>query len=100
VSELGRIRSVKKEVEHKLLRLPHVTGVDIGPKVVAGEKTDVIAIRVYVDQKLKEITPEQAVPQQIRGVPTDVIERRVVLHGASQGSTPSSHELRRGKTRQ
>jgi hypothetical protein len=39
----------------------------------------VLSIRVYVEQK-KDVPAKDAVPKQIEGVPTDVIERRFVLH--------------------
>jgi len=61
------------------LRLPGVTAVDIGFKYVGGTKTDMIAIRVYVRRK-QDVPPEQAIPTEIQGVPTDVIERTFVLH--------------------
>jgi hypothetical protein len=76
---LDEIRRIKTEVEAELLKLPGVTGVDIGYKIIGGEKTGVLAIRVYVAEK-KDVPEEHAVPKQIRGVPTDVIERRFVLH--------------------
>jgi hypothetical protein len=62
-----------------LLALPGVTGVDIGPQVVAGKKTDSLAIRVYVASK-QEVPVERQIPAEIEGVPVDVIERRFVLH--------------------
>jgi hypothetical protein len=76
---MEELRRVKKEVEAELLKLPGVTGVDIGPKIVDGKETDETAIRVYVAKK-KDVSAENAVPKTIRGVPTDVIERRFVLH--------------------
>jgi len=56
-----------------------VTGVDIGPKLVNGQPTAQTSIRVYVEKK-RDVPPEQAIPKEIQGVPTDVIERRYVLH--------------------
>ena len=58
-------------VEADLLKLPGVTGVDIGPKIVKGKKTNVMAIRVYVKKKRKV---PGAIPKEIEGVPTDVID--------------------------
>jgi hypothetical protein len=79
MKSLDEIRRIKTEVEAELLKLPGVTGVDVGHKYVGGKETDVLAIRVYVKEK-KDVPEEDAVPKQIRGVPTDVIERRFVLH--------------------
>src|SRR6185369_12531430 len=55
----------------------HVHAVGIGPKVVGGVVTETIAIRVYVVQKLRpeDGLPEgDAIPPDIDGIPTDVIE--------------------------
>jgi len=81
IKTLSEIRRVKEEVETKLLNLPGVTGVDIGYKYVAGKKTDILAIRVLVKEK-KDVPDDVAVPKEIQGIPTDVIERRFVLHSS------------------
>jgi hypothetical protein len=78
LNEIDEIRHVKEEAETELLERPGVTGVDIGYKYVSGEKTDVLAIRVYVAEK-KQVPEEEAIPDQIEGIPTDVIERRFFL---------------------
>ncbi len=78
-ANLARIQRIKAEAEASLLKLPGVTGVGVGYKEVGGHKTDVLAIRVYVERK-HDVPAEQAVPKQIQGVPTDVIERRFLLH--------------------
>lgn len=77
LEEIGR---VKQKVEKDLLKLPGVTGVDIGYKYVGGKKTEVLAIRVYVEKKMKDVPEKEAIPKQIDNIPTDVIERRFVLH--------------------
>lgn len=79
MKSLDEIRRIKRAVEGELLGLPGVCGVDVGHKYVNGEKTDVIAIRVYVEKK-EEVPEELAVPKEIQGVPTDVIERKFILH--------------------
>jgi len=76
---MDEIRRIKEAAEAELLKLPGVTGVDIGPKIVNGKKTDLMAIRVYVKKK-KDVPQKVAVPKEVEGVPTDVIERRFVLH--------------------
>lgn len=83
---LEEIRRVKEEVEPELLKLPGVTGVDVGYKYVNGKQTDVLSIRIYVENKRN--VPEQDVfPQQIQNIPTDVIERRFVLHSGNKNFT-------------
>jgi hypothetical protein len=55
----------------------HVHAVGIGPKVVGGQITDTIAIRVYVIQKLGTedgLRQEDNIPSEVNGIPTDVIE--------------------------
>ncbi len=76
---LDEIRKIKELNEGLLLKLPGVTGVDIGNKLVAGHDTGTPAIRVYVSQK-KDVPSDQTIPKEVDGVPTDVIERRFVLH--------------------
>ena len=77
---LEEIRRVKEEVEKELLKIPGVTGVDIGYKYVGGKKTDVLAIRLYVEKKKKDVPEKEMIPKKIDSIPTDVIERRFVLH--------------------
>jgi hypothetical protein len=90
MKNLDEIRRIKAEVEEELLKLPGVTGVDVGYKYVGGKKTDVVAIRVYVEEK-KDVPEEDAVPKQIQGVPTDVIQRRFVLHSDQPEGTTGSN---------
>lgn len=78
MQDLDRIRRIKEEAEAELLAIPGVTGVDVGYKHVGGKKTGVLAIRVYVEKK-GDVPEENVVPQQIQGVPTDVIQRRFAL---------------------
>lgn len=78
MKSLDEIRRIKDEVEEELLKLPNVIGVGIGNKWVKGKKTDVIAIQVLVKVK-KDVPEESAVPKEIQGVPTDVIQRPIEL---------------------
>ncbi|MDJ0863151.1 MAG: hypothetical protein QNJ82_13050 [Gammaproteobacteria bacterium] len=78
------IRRVKREVETELLSRPGVTGVDIGTKVVGGTNTGVPCIVVYVEEK-RDISDEEAIPRDIQGVQTDVVERRFRLHSGRAG---------------
>src|ERR1700680_2383856 len=59
-----------------LLPEHNVVGIGVGPKVVEGELTDVLAVRVYVMSKiLKEALPENLLlPKEVAGIPVDVIE--------------------------
>ncbi len=73
------IRRIKERAEGELLRLPGVTGVSIGPKIVNGQETGQQAIRIYVSKK-RGVPENEAIPNEIDGVPTDVIERVYKLH--------------------
>ncbi len=79
MKSLDEIQRIRREVERELLKLPGVTGVDVGQKIVDGKKTDIIAIIVYVEKK-KDVPQEFAIPKKIQGIPTDVVERKFVLH--------------------
>ena len=74
-----KLKQAKIAVEKKLLNRPGVTGVDIGYKEVGGRPTDQLAIRVMVEKK-RDVPAAERVPQAIDGFPTDVIERKFVLH--------------------
>lgn len=79
MNSLDEIRRIKAEVEGKLLKLPGVAGVDVGYKYVGGKKTTTMAIRILVKEK-KNVPEDEAVPREIQGIPTDVIEREFKLH--------------------
>lgn len=83
---LSDIRRVKNRVEADLLKRPGVTGVDVGHKHIGGKKTDVLAIRIYVEKK-KDVPHEDEMPRQIGGIPTDVIERRFILQSGQSDAT-------------
>lgn len=76
------LAQAKARAEERLLALPGVTGVDIGYKEVGGEPTDRLAIRVLVAEKkpLAEVPKDERVPEEIDGMPSDVIQRRYELH--------------------
>jgi hypothetical protein len=76
LTPLERARRVKEDVERELLSLPGVTGVGVGYKYVGGKKTDQVAIIVHVKRKPRDVPAAALVPKTIRGVPTDVVERR------------------------
>ena len=79
MASLDEIRHVKTEVEEELLKLPGVTGVDIGYKYIKGKKTDVLALIIYVEKK-KDVPDSEAITKRIQNIPTDIIERHFVLH--------------------
>lgn len=66
------------EIKRELLKYPNVVGVSqkLAPKIVKGKETEVQAVRVYVKRKLplSALRPEDVIPREIEGVPTDVVE--------------------------
>ncbi|NKE62084.1 hypothetical protein FXN61_37190 [Lentzea sp. PSKA42] len=74
------IRPIKRMVEDEFLSRPGVIGVDIGEKVTGGRPTGRAAIVVYVCAKGPDL-PQQ-IPQDVAGVPTDVVAESIVLHRA------------------
>jgi hypothetical protein len=67
----------KRRAANRLLAIPGVHAVGVGSKIVGGERTPQTSIRVYVTDKrpLDEIPPDERVPTEIDGLPTDVVER-------------------------
>jgi len=62
-----------------LLPEHNVAGIGIGRKIVAGQKTDTLAVRVYAISKLlkEAVPPNLLFPEEIAGIPIDVIETGV-----------------------
>ena len=92
MTSLEEIQRVKEKVEKELLKIPNVTGVDIGYKYVGGKKTDVLAIRIYVEKKKKDVPEKEMIPKKINNIPTDVIERRFVLHSDQPNVDKNTHQ--------
>jgi len=67
---------VKQRVRDRLLSFAGVHGVGVGCKFIAGKRTDELAIAVYVHKKvpLNDLPPDQVIPSEIEGFPTDVEE--------------------------
>lgn len=73
------IYDVKRASEQIIAKIPGVTGIYTGRKTVGGVKQDTLAIVVVVTRKLKlsELRPEEVVPTEIEGFPTDVVVGQV-----------------------
>ena len=72
---IQEIRTTNR-LDDKLLKCKGVIGVDVDYKQVKGQKTDTLSITVYVKKKLvkEELSADEAVPEMIHGIPTDVLE--------------------------
>jgi hypothetical protein len=73
-------------------RLPHVTGVGLGWQEKCGEITDVMALRVYVRQKVArvELPQSHTVPADYDGLLTDVVPTFTVVP-ASMATAAMQH---------
>ncbi len=71
----GQILELRERARAQLDAIPGVRAVGFGVKVVDSELTGQRALRVYVDEKkpLDELPPDQVIPDEIEGIPTDVI---------------------------
>ncbi|QQQ76119.1 hypothetical protein IOD16_34610 [Saccharothrix sp. 6-C] len=70
--ERAAVRPIKKLVEDDFLSRPGVVGVDLGEKTAGGRATGRLAIVVYV--RRKGPAAQFAIPPEVLGVPTDVVE--------------------------
>lgn len=70
------IREAKEAGKDTILSKPNVVGVGIGYKEVQGERTDDVVVLTLVRQKVPAagLAPEEMVPREVDGVPTDVIQ--------------------------
>jgi len=90
-----QLRQLRDEVERELKQIPGVVGVGIGFKMTDGQLVEEIVFQVFVEEKksLDEIPPEQMIPRQIRGIPTDVM---TVLRASVQADpTPGDLQKKR-----
>lgn len=92
--EVQRARAAKDRAARRLRRYPNVIGTGVGYKIIRGERTGTVCIRVYVNKKVPErgLSPSDVVPKEIDGVATDVIEDRFRIH---QAPPVSEHRRRR-----
>lgn len=76
-------KAVKSRVAADLKKYANVTGTGVGFKVINGQRTSTVSIRVYVSKKLPkdQLRAEDILPEEIEGVPVDVIETVIKAHG-------------------
>jgi hypothetical protein len=89
------VTDVKRAVAGRLRDFPNVNGVGVGFEEVRGVRTDRIAIRVYVDKKLPraQLSDDEVLPEEVEGVPVDVIEAKFEVHEAPEPT--DEHRIRR-----
>ncbi len=76
IEETARITEVKDRHEPALLGRENVVGVATSVKVTGGQPTQQQSLTVFVERKLPldQVPEESRVPEQLDGVPTDVVE--------------------------
>ena len=74
-AQVRQMEAVLPDVQRELKRFPNVETVTIGAKEINGVATTQAAFQVYVRAKKKpvELPPDERIPPEIRGFPTDVI---------------------------
>ncbi len=88
MKDFEKVQEVKRAVQGRLLAIPGVHAVAVGPKIVGGKRTNDMSIMVYLIKKkpLAELRPEEVIPVEIDGVKTDVIESGVFRLRADDNS--------------
>lgn len=82
------------EMTRHIWNAGNVVGVGYGAKMVAGEPAESICLRVYVRHKMArtELPSDQLVPDQVAGLPTDVIQvGDVVAYRPVRGGVSIGH---------
>lgn len=82
---MSHAENVLQKVHDEWMQRSGVTAVDLGFKWSHGKMTDRLAIRVHVNKKrpLSEIDEAERFPEEVDGVPVDVIEATYGLQAAS-----------------
>ncbi len=75
-SEFDRVRTVKERIEAELLKKNGVVGCAVGYETVGDKETARPAIICFVNKKLprSELGGRDLLPEEVDGVPVDVIE--------------------------
>ena len=71
-----RVKEIKAKYEQELLSKPNVVGLGVGYREVGGQMTDQVGLIVMVRRKVPraQLAPQEVIPAQIEGIPTDVRE--------------------------
>ena len=75
MAERSVVKSAKESHKAEILSKPNVVGVGMGYKEVHGRVTDELVIKTLVRQKvpLAGLPAQAVIPQQVDGIPTDVV---------------------------
>jgi hypothetical protein len=76
-----RVREIKERYATRLTQYPNVTGVGVGLRLVNGQRTNEVCVRVYVRRKLPEgqLRTTEILPRTLDGVTVDVVESEFIF---------------------
>jgi endonuclease G len=76
-----RAREIKERHAARLTQYPNVTGVGVGLRLVNGQRTNEVCVRVYVRRKLPEaqLRTTDILPRTLDGVCVDVVEGEFIF---------------------
>lgn len=74
--KMAKISQVQADHADALMRKKNVVGVAIGRKQKEGSSTEELSLVVLVEKKVpkEELSPDELIPDEIDGIPTDVQE--------------------------
>jgi hypothetical protein len=86
-AEMVHAEEVLEKVRAEWLQRPGVTAIDLGFEWSQGVMTGRLAIRVHVAQKkpIAELSDEELFPQEVEGVPVDVLEATYGIQSVPEG---------------
>ena len=81
-----RLLKVMRRHRKRLKQFPNVRSIDIGYQYSDRRSTGRLAIRVHVNAKLPdaELKPSERLPEEIEGIPLDVIQSNPKLHAVNR----------------
>jgi len=90
-NELKNIKELRYAYGQKIKSYPNVKGLGVGFKYIKGKRTEIKCITVFVSKKvpLSELDPDEIIPKEIEGVPTDIVETHFKIY-----QNVSSHQSR------
>ena len=88
----AQVKEIKNKFRDSILEKKNVVGVGIGRKIVDGQVTDELCVKIYVERKtaLSRLTAEETIPRAFEAVKTDVVEvGRIVFQGRRDRNRPT-----------
>ncbi len=85
IRQYNELLQMKADAEKTLRAIPGIVAVSVGMKVTQGSVTDIMCLRVYVNEKrtTEQLPVDEQIPTHINGIPTDVNEMPNNVTGAA-----------------